>query len=259
MTTISIPQFFLTPLALCILASACTPTLTATAVPSPNSGNATQDPKEISKGAATTQNGSPKEEVPEPILPGRHLTLQGESFLVSDFEDQKLTHALTGTWVESFDQNNLGTTLTPHPLELAPGGPGDSKFALRIHGHFGRNVAPWPYVDVRAPFEKTDLSAFSSIRFWVKGDNKKYVLALVRTAVTDYCHYRAVFTATSTWQQIELPLDAFFQPSWGKSMPKSWQDITAFSFQPDVSLNDESFDLTIDNIELIPAAKKTAE
>lgn len=182
---------------------------------------------------------------------GKAVPFEGELLALSDFESGSLEHALGGAWVTSSDPHGLGTTLAPSPFQVTEGGAEASKHAIRIHGHFGKNVSPWPYADVRAPFERTDLSAFSKVRFWTKGDGKKYVLAIVRTAVSDYCHYRAGFVAPSEWTQVELPLASFFQPDWGVKRPIDWRDAEALSFQPDASLNDESFDLWIDKVELV--------
>ena len=201
------------------------------------------------------------EETPPPVVRGRAIEFEGESFLLSDFEDQTLGHTLGGKWMDSFDSHQLGTTLDPHPLKVGDGGAQDSEHSLGIRGHFGRNVEPWPYADVRAAFEPTDLSPFSSVRFWVKGNNKKYVLALVRDAVADYSHYRAEFVATSEWTQIELTLDSFEQPNWGKAIEKNWQDVTALSFQPSPTLSDEAYEIVVDNIELVraPTANEAEE
>ncbi len=205
-------------------------------------------------GTDTSATPATEEEAVEaapPIQVGRALDVEGESFLVGDFESEGLAHGLGGSWTTSFDSHSLGTTLAPTPLTRTAGGANSSDFALRIHGHFGKNIAPWPYADVRASFERTDLNRFSTVRFWAKGDGKKYVLAIVRTAVADYSHYRAAFVAPEEWTLVELPLASFVQPEWGVQRALDFRDAEALSFQPDASLDDESYDLWIDKLELV--------
>lgn len=189
---------------------------------------------------------------PAPVVrPGRQLSFEGETFLLDDFEDAALDHALGGSWNTSFDSHGLGTTLSPSPLAVTSGGALNSQYALGIEGHFGRNVQPWPYADLRAAFAATDLSQFSKLRFWARGNGKEYVLAIVRETVTDFAHYRAEFVAPVEWTLVELPLSSFHQPEWGVAVEADWRDATAFSFQPSARLNDEAYELVIDQIELV--------
>ncbi|HVJ21205.1 MAG TPA: glycoside hydrolase family 18 protein, partial [Polyangiaceae bacterium] len=126
--------------------------------------------------------GRELESMPVSTKTGRALPLTGPTLRVGDFENGQLQHALGGPWESSFDPNGLGTTQSPSPLALSPGGRSGSKSFLRIFGHFGKSQAPWPYADVRASFESSDLTPFSAIRFWAKGDGKSYVVAIVRSA-----------------------------------------------------------------------------
>lgn len=189
--------------------------------------------------------------VPPVVLAGRQLSFEGEVFLVDDFEDGSLEHALGGRWSTSFDSHGLGTTLSPSPLEVHQAGAQGSLHALGIAGHFGKNQQPWPYADLRASFSSTDLSSFAAVRFWVRGNGKEYVLAIVRETVTDYAHYRSEFVASKEWTQVELPLKSFHQPDWGIQVEEDWRDATAFSFQPSATLNDEAYELMVDKIELL--------
>jgi hypothetical protein len=104
---------------------------------------------------------------------------------------------------------------------------------------------------VRASFESSDLTPFSAIRFFTKGDGKSYVVAIVRSAVRDYAHPRAAFMAPKDWTRVELAFDSFAQPSWGRQVSAGRYDVTALSFQPGPSFNDEDYDLAIDDVELV--------
>jgi chitinase len=198
--------------------------------------------------------GRELEALPVSVKKGRSIEVKTPTLALANFEKAELKHALGGAWEGSFDPNGLGTTQSPSPFGLSAGGRGGSKHHLRIFGHFGKSQAPWPYADMRASFELTDLTPFSGIRFWAKGDGKSYVVAIVRSAVRDYAHPRAAFTAAKEWTLVELAFDAFAQPNWGRQVPPARYDVTALSFQPGPTFNDEEYDLAIDDVELIRTA-----
>ncbi len=191
------------------------------------------------------------EALPPSARKGRSLPSGAATLLLSDFEKGELKHALGGVWEASFDPYQLGTTQSPTPLVLAAGGAQGSARALRISGHFGKSQAPWPYADIRASFENSDLSPFSKIRFWAKGNGKSYIVALIRSAVRDYAYPRATFVAPAQWTLVELSFDAFAQPNWGRKIDAGRFDVTGISFQPGPTFNDEDYDLAIDGVTLV--------
>jgi len=80
----------------------------------------------------------------------------------------------------------------------------------------------------------------------------------VRSAVRDYAYPRAAFTAPREWTQVELAFDSFAQPSWGRQVPAGRYDVTALSFQPGPSFNDENYDLAIDDVDLVRGPQPSA-
>ncbi len=190
------------------------------------------------------------EALPPSTRKGKSLSFDGPALLIADFEHGDLKHALGGSWEASFDPYKLGTTQSPTPLALAAGGK-SSAHALRIWGHFGKSQSPWPYADVRASFESSDLTPFSKIRFWAKGNGKSYVVALIRSAIRDYAYPRASFVASAEWTLVELPFDGFAQPNWGRKIEAGRFDVTGISFQPGSTFNDEDYDLAVDDVALV--------
>src|SRR6185436_15886579 len=165
-----------------------------------------------------------------------------------DFESDA---AKTGAaWAASADQSNLGSQAR---FEMKNGGAEGKGRAGYFAGHLGRNVAPWPWaslsVDMKADQSPTDISSVKAIRFWVKGDGKKYQVRLPRNAVKDFANFGASFDAPSQWTKVEIPLDTLKQPDWGQQLPKTWADVRALEFQPTVT--DSDFELFIDNIEFV--------
>jgi chitinase len=186
-----------------------------------------------------------------PSLAGRALAWPDNgTFRVSDFEAAGLGHALGGAWSASFDKNDLGTVFNPEPVAWASGGH-ESPHALHAFGHFGKSRAPWPFAALIADFEPTDFSTARAVRFWAKGNQKEYALAVHRLAVHDYAFPLATFKATTSWAQIEIPLSVLKQPNWGQKLDVSWTDVNALAFQPGPAFDDEDFELWIDDLELV--------
>ncbi|MES1186152.1 MAG: CIA30 family protein [Myxococcales bacterium] len=159
-----------------------------------------------------------------------------------------------GFWC-AFDQNGLGTQVSPDPFVLTPGGappsPGQS---ARYFGTIGDNRPPYSWAQLQVFLNSgktpTDLRGYRSIRFWAKGDGGRYAVVLSKQAVTDYDHFRQEFVATSAWSEITLPLSGFVQAGWGKKLPTVFDDVTQIQFSP--AGFSRPFDVSIDHVELSP-------
>lgn len=170
----------------------------------------------------------------------------GKGLLLDDFEST--TTKAGQPWSASADQHGKSQA----KLELEDGG--KSGKALHFSGQLGPNVEPWPWVSLSTGVgvgAKADLSSVTAIRFWVKGDGKKYQVRLPREAVTDYAQFAKDFVAPSEWTQIEVPLASMSQPSWGAPLKKEWKDVKFLEFNSQAF--GSSFDLHLDNVELVVA------
>jgi|GEM_PF-3366864 hypothetical protein len=187
----------------------------------------------------------------------RKLRPAGDALLVDDFEVGGVRNHLSGDWTQYADQNNLGTKLGKEYFVPVEGGcPKSDKFAGRIWGHFGRNEAPWPFAQMWTFLSEfgqpVDISAFSSVRFYARGDGKPYLLILGRSSIADYANYQVSFSATKDWGQVTLTLADFKQPSWGKRVEKGWEDVVSLMFGVEAGASsDKDFDLWIDDVELV--------
>lgn len=185
-----------------------------------------------------------------PAAKGRAIAFTGPSFRVSDFEPAGLAHTLGGTWSASYDKNGLGTVFNPEPLVWSNGGHA-SAHALRLWGHFGKSRAPWPFAALVADFEATDFTTVKALRFWAKGNGKKYSASIHRLAVHDYAFPAASFPVTEAWALVELPLGDFKQPGWGQKVEPAFTDVNGIAFQPAPEFDDQDFDLWVDDLELV--------
>lgn len=159
-----------------------------------------------------------------------------------------------GFWYE-FDKNPLGTVANPKPFTLSPGGsPSSPGSAAHIWGTLGADRAPWTWVQLQLFFNRSkkseDLTKYSSVSFWVKGDGGRYAIALIRDSVKDYDHYHYEFTAPKEWTEVKVPLEAFRQYGWGKHVPKEHKDVKFIQLSP--AAHDTPFDVWFDDVRLSP-------
>jgi hypothetical protein len=154
------------------------------------------------------------------------------------------------SWWAGCDNNNLGTTLLPQPFVPETGGcPKSPGHSGRIHGHFGKGIAPWPYAQLVLTLAKGDLRPYSALKFYVKGDGGHYKVELRTPAVKDFAYYASEFDAPKDWTLVTLPLKSFAQPStWGKAVPADFSAVEKISFAP--TANDKDYDFSIDDVTL---------
>lgn len=172
-----------------------------------------------------------------------------KEMLLDDFEGDMAKNGKA--WWGGCDENKLGTTLAPQPWVATKGGskasPGK---AGRISGTYGKNQEPWPWASLSLALADPNIAGYSALRFNVKGDGKAYVTRLARSAVKDFAHYAATFTAGKAWTTVTLKLSDFAQPSWGAAVSGGFTDVEKIEFSPTV--NEQPYDLWIDDVTLVP-------
>jgi hypothetical protein len=187
---------------------------------------------------------------------GQAVASGAAAWLFDDFEDGDLFSAKRGSWLAEGDNNKLGTVVKPLPFVLQAGGAAGSRYCARIFGHYGESKAPWPSAILQSGLAQgnlpVDISAYSSLEFDIKGDGQAYEVVLLRDSVKDYAHFRQAFATSGQWKTVSLPLHKFEQPGWGKPVQGGMVDVTHLRFQPAGTLSDVDFDLSIDNIRLVP-------
>lgn len=156
-------------------------------------------------------------------------------------------------WFEGCDGNGV-TKLSPVPFGTLPGGsPASPGHCVGMKGHFGPMQAPWPWallvLTLNSDNKPVDLSAYSSIRFYAKGDGKAHTVSLNKASVTDYADYQATFVSPADWTQVTISFKDFAQPTWGKQVDKNFKDVTKLSFSPNTP--DGDFDFKVDDVELL--------
>jgi hypothetical protein len=163
---------------------------------------------------------------------------------------------LGNSWETYHDNNALGTKVNPF-LVVTKDSPKGAKGHGHFSGHMGKSKDPWPWAVLDLDFGSDgpkDLSGYTSLRFYVKGDGKKYRVRLGRVAVEDYCDYEFTFVAPKEWTLVTAPLNKFTQPKWGKQVPPGFKDVTKIGFLALAPGDDEDFDLRFTEVEFVAAA-----
>ena len=172
--------------------------------------------------------------------------------LVDDFDGTG--PKLGNVWETNCDNTNLGTKVNPFVI-AKEASPKSAKGHGHFSGHMGKHKDPWPWVHLSLSFIRLenapkDLSAYTALRFYAKGDGKKYRVFLGRKAVTDNGGFGYTFSAPREWTLITAPLSEFVQPAWGKPVPRGFKDATRIGFLPEDG-DDEDFELRFTQVEFI--------
>lgn len=140
------------------------------------------------------------------------MAFEGESGLVSNFDDGKLSSFFGSGWQVSTDQM-LGGKSTAE-IKVVEGGSEGSPYALQVKG----NIAPgamykWAgamFFPGSKPMVPVDLSRFKQIVFWAKGEGKNYRIMLYAQRF-GYIPLQKSFFAGPEWKQYIFPLAEFSQ------------------------------------------------
>jgi len=99
-----------------------------------------------------------------------------------------------------------------------------------------------------------DLSNATGVRIQVRGDGREYQFRIRQSAGFDGVAWRAVFSSSEEWQQIDIPLDQFTPVFRGRKVPQAGPVVPSGIQQIGFMLADKSagrFELEIRSIEFI--------
>lgn len=129
--------------------------------------------------------------------------------LFSNFNAGTSRNSLGGYW--SYDWHQA--PVTTYSL-VSPGRDGGG-YAAEISGAMDASDAPRLTAKFRADNSPADMSAYSGIRFWVRG-NGAFKLRTLQPDITDWDDYATpVMQATSEWKQVTIQFRDLHQDGWG--------------------------------------------
>jgi hypothetical protein len=171
-----------------------------------------------------------------------------KALVVADFEDGSLTSKFGTKWYKITDEPMGGKSTVD--AAVVPGGAGGSKKAGRMSGtvttdfQFGGFAGMG--VEIASGAGK-DLSGYTGVSFYAKGDAGKYRVSVPIAAVKDHNEYGKPFDAPKTWTLFRIPFSQLTQNSWGGKAAWTGKDITGVEFVT-VGAPRSSYLLEIDQI-----------
>ncbi len=178
----------------------------------------------------------------------------GKVILVSDFEGESSQTAFGGLWFVYDDGNNGGDSIVkPKPFGPIKGdGATGSSYFARITGTVTTKYQ-YGFIGLGCDFVSNigimDISAYNGIKFFARGDGKKYSIKLRTMNVKDYDYFSYTFPTTDKWQEIKIPLKSFNQEGWGqkKLLSDALKSFYGIQFQT-IGQPISSVELDIDNV-----------
>ncbi len=169
---------------------------------------------------------------------------------IADFEG-KVT-PLQLFWMPVTDSIMQGKSTAD--ISIVPDGASGTKQSLRISGSVKLGSNPYVmfagagtrFFGGKAIF---DVTSFTGIKFWAKGDGNTYRIDLPAAAVTDFMFHSFSFTPpTGEWKEFKIPFVGFKQMPYGKKVTWTGTDLQGVDFFT-VGGPIEKFTLQVDELE----------
>jgi glucuronoarabinoxylan endo-1,4-beta-xylanase len=168
------------------------------------------------------------------------------SILLDDMEDGDNINNWGGNW---YDYSGTGTTITPVPYAMTAGGmPGSPNYRAEIQA----TVADYAGLGTNLNSAQTavDLSLYTAVQFYVKGNGGTYWFQFVQPSITDGDNFGVSFTAPSSWTLVTVPIDGtqLAQRGFGTASTFTKNAITALQWQ---SNSNGALDIQVDNVQFL--------
>lgn len=155
--------------------------------------------------------------------------------LIADFE-QGHPASPWGSWKAIDDRGVSG--ISTSEIAVVDQGADSTGHALRIWGSSEIWYFPFPFAGVAAPLGKLefgtpvprDVSGYTGLEFWARGDDHDYMVSVVSDEVTDWNHHHAVFRLPKAWTHYQIPFSDLRQFSWGKQLPWTGHQVSQLHF-----------------------------
>lgn len=154
--------------------------------------------------------------------------------MLSDFNNNLPTTSTGGLWTYSW-KDALQTTFAM----VSPGRDGEGS-AIHVNGRVAELDTARLDASLKPQNETADLSRYSGLRFWARGQGEFRLQALQPT-ITDTDNYEsATIKANSEWKPVTVWFKDLKQEGWGVVEPLTLQTLTGFSVlaMPDVGYPD---------------------
>jgi sialate O-acetylesterase len=141
---------------------------------------------------------------------------------ISDFDDGTARTATGGAWAYSW-KDSPGAA-----FELVAPGRGNKGYAARVAGTLDEVSSSRLQASFHEDLSPADLSAYSGMRFWVRG-NGQFQLQILQPTIFDWDNYAAeTMQATKEWKPVTISFKELKQAGWGVSHPLTLPSLTGF-------------------------------
>ncbi|MCI0662586.1 MAG: CIA30 family protein [Acidobacteria bacterium] len=176
-----------------------------------------------------------------------------EPMLVDDFENavEGMTSRLGTKWDFFTDKSRGGTSTVQGTI--AQDGAEKSKKSFQLSG---RVTTDFQYgyagasLSLNPERKDKDLTGYSAIRFYARGDGGRYRVELWSSAIKGGDHYGKDFIATRDWMLVEIPFSQLSQIGFGMAAPWTGTDVHSLGFMT-ASQPREKYLLQIDEIMFV--------
>lgn len=149
--------------------------------------------------------------------------------VVDDFEDGNLNSPSGTNWYKISDSVAGGSSRAE--AQVVAGGAGRSKRSMRLSGTLTSDFkfGPFAGVGVALGNGRRDLSGYTGIRFYARGDGGSYRISVPCEAVRDHNEFGKDITAGAAWRLYSIPFSQLAQQKgWGRPVQWSGRDVTGF-------------------------------
>ena len=149
--------------------------------------------------------------------------------VVDDFEDGDLSSPAGTNWYKISDSIAGGSSSAN--AQVVAGGAGGSKRSMKLSGTLTNDFkfGPFAGIGVKISNGTRDLSGYTGIRFYARGDGGKYRISVPCAAVRDHNEYGKDIAPGAAWRLYSVPFSQLAQqPGWGRPVQWSGRDVKGF-------------------------------
>ena len=149
----------------------------------------------------------------------------GQGIAFSNFDDGTSRNSMGGEW--SYDWQDGPETF----FDLVAPGHGGTGFAARVAGKMDGSDDSRLTARFKSDNSATDLSSYTGIRFWVRGDGS-FRVRTVQPTITDWDDYgTSLLQATPDWKPVVVLFGELRQEGWGITKDFTPQALTGFAVE----------------------------
>ena len=171
------------------------------------------------------------------------------SVMLDDMEDGDTTNNWGGNW---YSYSGTGTTITPKPFTMTAGGmTGSPNYRAEIAATVADYAGMGTNLD--ASQGAVDLTNYTSVQFYVKGNGGSYWFQFTQPSITDGDNFGVSFTAPAAWTLVTVPIDAasLTQRGYGTASTFTKNAISALQWASNAN---GALDIQIDNVQFLTSA-----